>query len=287
MDSSQLEAFLAVCKIRNFTKASEHLHISQSAVTARIKALESSIGKTLFQRDNRHVTLTQAGIAFLPYAERIMLLYEESKVQLSEEFEQYLVLSGPGSVWHYRYLQDILAFRRKHPNVAIRFLSNIDPSYMVRDLVLDGVVHVAVRFDPPDHPKVSKELLFEDDIILVSAHKKDSAIRKTDFISHEYCHIEWGDPFPEWFISIVGAGFVPSLQTDHSFIMVAMLLQGAGFGFLPRSIAQPFLDSQQLIQLECDFDTPTICAKAVYLTENREHASVKLGLEMLGASIQK
>ncbi|MGO4370923.1 LysR family transcriptional regulator [Paenibacillus sp. 2TAB19] len=62
MDMSQLEAFLAVSQTLNFTKASEHLHISQSAVTARIKALESAVGKPLFLRDNRNVSLTQAGV---------------------------------------------------------------------------------------------------------------------------------------------------------------------------------------------------------------------------------
>ncbi|WP_414859281.1 LysR family transcriptional regulator [Paenibacillus haidiansis] len=41
MDFFQLEAFLAVCQTLNFTKAAEHLHISQSAVTARIKSLEN------------------------------------------------------------------------------------------------------------------------------------------------------------------------------------------------------------------------------------------------------
>lgn len=64
MDISQIEALLAVCKIRNFTKAAEFLHISQSAVTARIKALEATLGKTLLDRDKRNVRLTQAGIAF-------------------------------------------------------------------------------------------------------------------------------------------------------------------------------------------------------------------------------
>ncbi|WP_423802995.1 helix-turn-helix domain-containing protein [Paenibacillus pseudetheri] len=56
---------MAVCKIRNFTKASEHLHISQSAVSARIKALENSVGK----------------------------------VTLSEELENYIILSGPGRLF--------------------------------------------------------------------------------------------------------------------------------------------------------------------------------------------
>jgi DNA-binding transcriptional LysR family regulator len=285
MDLSQLEAFLSVCRILNFTKASEHLHISQSAVTARIKALENTIGKILFLRDNRNVSLTQAGIAFLPYAERIVRLFEESKVTLSEELENYIILSGPGSVWHYYYLQHILAFRQNHPKVAIKFLSYIDSSYMIRDLLLDGIVQVAIRYDPPDHPLLSKHFLFDDQNILVSAQKRESSISKDDFFTRDYCHIEWGSPFPEWFSSIVGAGYVPAIQTDHSTIMLTMLLQGAGFGFLPRFIAQPFLDSQTLFELQSEMDTPITKAYALYLTKNHDHSNVKLGLKMLGIDL--
>ncbi|QGQ99278.1 LysR family transcriptional regulator [Paenibacillus psychroresistens] len=285
MDISQLEAFLSVCKILNFTKASEYLHISQSAVTARIKALERTIGKTLFLRDNRNVSLTQAGIAYLPYAERMLHLFEESKITLQEELEDYLILSGPGSVWHYYYLQHILAFRENHPKVAIKFLSYIDPSYMIRDLLLDGIVHVAIRYDPPEHPQISKHFLFEDQNILVSAKKIDSAISRADFFTRDYCHIEWGSPFAEWFSSIVGAGYVPALQTDHSTIMLTMLLQGAGFGFLPRFIAQPYLDSQKLFELQSEFNTPITKAYALYLTKNQDHPNVKLSLKMLGVEL--
>jgi len=281
MELSQLEAFLAVCRVLNFTKASDHLHISQSAVTARIKALENSIGKVLFLRDNRNVTLTQAGIAFLPYAERMLHLFEESKLTVSEQFENYVVLSGPGSVWHYHYLNQILSFRRAYPTVAIKFLSYIDSSYMIRDLLLDGTVHVAVRYGPPDHPKVSKVLLFEDELLLVSAEERRSA-SESEFLSQNYCHIEWGSPFPEWFANIVGPGYIPALQTDHSTIMLTMLLQGSVFGFLPQSVAQPFLDAQKLFRVQLDIQTPTIRLYACYLTENGGHACVRQGLNMLG-----
>jgi DNA-binding transcriptional LysR family regulator len=156
---------------------------------------------------------------------------------------------------------------------------------MMRDLLLDGIVQVAIRYDPPDHPLVSKNFLFEDENILVSSQKRESPIRKADFFSREYCHIEWGPPFPEWFSGIVGAGYVPTLQTDHSTIMLTMLLQGAGFGFLPRFIAQPYLDSQKLFKLQCEINTPITRAYALYLTENRNDTSVKLGLKMLNINL--
>jgi len=283
MEFSQLEAFLAVCRVLNFTKASDHLHISQSAVTSRIKALENSTGKTLFIRDNRNVALTQAGVAFLPYAERMLRLFEESKLTLSEQFEDYVVLSGPGAVWHYQYLNQILSFRRAYPTVAIKFLSYIDSSYMIHDLLLDGMVHVAVRYEPPDHPKVSKVLLFEDEILLVSAEEQRSA-SEPDFLSQNYCHIDWGPPFPEWFANRVGPGYIPALQIDHSTIMLTMLLQGSVFGFLPRSVAQPFLDARKLFRLQSDIQIPTTRLYACYLTENSDHASVRLGLDILGVN---
>lgn len=283
MDLAQLEAFLAVCQTLNFTKASEQLHISQSAVTARIKSLESSVGKVLFLRDNRNVSLTNAGISFLPYAERMLHLFDESKLTLSDQFEDYIVLSGPGSVWHYTYLNHIVSFKRAHPKIAIKFLSYIDPRYIIRDLLLDGTVHIAIRYDPPDHPKVSKKLLFEDEIILVSA-EKGKQISKADFFSQNYCHIEWGYPFPEWFSTIVGPGYIPALHTDHSTIMLTMLMQGDVFGFLPKSVAQPFLETQKLFLLHNDVPAPVLRVYASYLSEKSEHASVKLGLRMLGVT---
>ncbi|RUS47318.1 LysR family transcriptional regulator [Cohnella sp. AR92] len=281
MDLSHLEAFLAVCHTLNFTKAAEHLHISQSAVTARIKALEAEIGRTLFDRDNRNVSLTQAGSAFVPYAERMLRLFEESKTTLSEQYEDYLIMSGPGAVWHYRYLERLLSFRREHPKTAIKFLSDIDPGYMIHDLLLDGTVHVAIRYDPPDHPKVSRQLLYEDEILLVSAEEKGAA-GKADFYSPDYCHIEWGASFPQWFAGIVGSGYIPSLALDHSTILLTLLLQGSVFGFLPRSIAQPYLDDRRLFRLPLEEPPPPVKAYASYLTEKRDHASVRLGLRLLG-----
>ncbi len=284
MDSSQLEAFIAVAHLLNFTKAAEHLHISQSAITARIKALEAAVGKELFQRDNRNVSLTQGGIAFYPYAERMLRLFEESKLTLSDTFEHSVVMSGPGSVWHYRYLSRILAFKRDNPQVAVKFFSHIDPSYMVRDLLLDGMVHLAIRFDPPEHPKVTRQLLFEDELLLVSKQPEAGVMRQEDFRSPDYCHLAWGAPFPEWFAELAGTGYVPALELDHSSIMLTILLQGDRFGFLPRAIAQPYLDSQTLFELSCAVKAPPIRAYATYLTDQRQSISVMLALRMLGLS---
>ncbi|UHA75459.1 LysR family transcriptional regulator [Paenibacillus sp. 481] len=281
MDQSHLEAFIAVCQTLNFTTAAKHLHISQSAVTARIRALEQVVGKRLFDRDNRTVKLTRSGIAFLPYAERMLQLIQESKLSLSEQYREHIVVSGPGSVWQYRYLNRILDFRDRHPHVAVKFLSYIDPSYMIRDLLLDGTVNLAIKLDPPDHQGISKRLLFEDEIILVGGDGA-AELCAPNFSAPTYCHIDWGKPFTEWFTNLVEPGFIPALQTDHSSSMLAMLLSNSVFGFLPKSMADPYLQSNRLYQIPLPVELPLIKGYACYLTEKREQPHIQLALELLG-----
>ena len=55
------------------------LHVAQSTVSSRLKSLEYELGKILFKRTNTGVELTPAGLTFLPYAKRIIELFDESQ----------------------------------------------------------------------------------------------------------------------------------------------------------------------------------------------------------------
>jgi DNA-binding transcriptional LysR family regulator len=68
MDLRQLEYFVAVAEERNFTRAAERVHISQSGVSAQIRQLERELGAELFDRSARTVALTVAGKAALDHA---------------------------------------------------------------------------------------------------------------------------------------------------------------------------------------------------------------------------
>ncbi|MFE6103844.1 LysR family transcriptional regulator [Streptomyces laurentii] len=68
MELRQLEYFVAVAEERNFTRAAERVHISQSGVSAQIRQLEHELGAALFDRSGRTVTLTVAGKAALDHA---------------------------------------------------------------------------------------------------------------------------------------------------------------------------------------------------------------------------
>jgi len=68
----QLRAFVAVAETRSFTHASDELHITQSALSALVRQLESQVGFKLFDRTTRSVLLTKAGEEMFPVLQKIM-----------------------------------------------------------------------------------------------------------------------------------------------------------------------------------------------------------------------
>src|SRR6202049_4441767 len=72
MEFNHLETFLAVISYGGFHRAAGALRVSQPAVSARIKALEDSLGVQVFERGRSHLELTPAGKALRPHAEQLL-----------------------------------------------------------------------------------------------------------------------------------------------------------------------------------------------------------------------
>ena len=71
MEFRQLRTLLAIVETHNFTRAAERVHLTQAAVSAQIKALETEAGVPLFARVNKKVFLTEAGELLVRRAERL------------------------------------------------------------------------------------------------------------------------------------------------------------------------------------------------------------------------
>ena len=72
IDFLGLEAFLSIAERGSFQRAAAHLNLSQTAISHRMRKLEEDLGLKLFARTTREVTLTRAGIDFLPKARRAL-----------------------------------------------------------------------------------------------------------------------------------------------------------------------------------------------------------------------
>ncbi len=84
MDTQLLAAFIAVAESQSFTRAADNLHLSQPAISKRITALEEQIGRSLFDRVGRSISLTDAGRTLLPYARKALQDIEDGRRALSQ-----------------------------------------------------------------------------------------------------------------------------------------------------------------------------------------------------------
>src|SRR5207245_7766404 len=84
MEIDQLETFIAVATFGGFHRGAETLRLSQPAVSARIKALEESLGSTLFARSRNTLTLSDAGRILRPFAEQLLKTASQARQAVHE-----------------------------------------------------------------------------------------------------------------------------------------------------------------------------------------------------------
>ena len=120
MDTVLLKSFLVLTKTKNFTKAAHHLCRSQSAISLQIAKLEQMLGKSLFIRDKRNVTLTLEGEQFLGYVHKILHIEEEMMDFFQKPSIKGEVTFGTPEDFATAYLPTILGnFVETHPEILL------------------------------------------------------------------------------------------------------------------------------------------------------------------------
>jgi DNA-binding transcriptional LysR family regulator len=125
MELRHLQHFVAVAEDQHFTRAAERLMVSQSGLSASIRALERELQTPLFVRTTRRVTLTAAGRALLGEAERILAQVRsahEAVAAVQGVLRGTLALGNEQCIAGVDVARLLAAFRRLHPDVEIRLL---------------------------------------------------------------------------------------------------------------------------------------------------------------------
>ena len=123
MELRHLQHFVAVAEDQHFTRAAERLMVSQSGLSASIRALERELQTPLFVRTTRRVTLTEAGRALLSEAERILAQVRsahEAVAAVQGVLRGTLSLGTEQCIAGVHVAGLLAAFRRRHPDVEIR-----------------------------------------------------------------------------------------------------------------------------------------------------------------------
>jgi DNA-binding transcriptional LysR family regulator len=122
MEFNQLEYCLAVAKYRSFTKASEEINVSQSALSIQISKLESELNVQLFDRTTRSVYLTSAGKKFINLAQQILDSSQNAK-RVMQEFssgDKGTISVGmlPGA-FYFGFTKLIYEFKKQYPDIIL------------------------------------------------------------------------------------------------------------------------------------------------------------------------
>jgi DNA-binding transcriptional LysR family regulator len=164
---AQVEGFLEVARRGNLSRAAEAIFITQPTLTARLHALERELGEPLFARTRRGMRLTDAGRAFVPYAERAIRALREGREALVEARTASagrLVLGAAPAVSTYVLPALLERFAKAHPrvHVAVRTGHSEDVLQMLlRDEIQIAVVR-AMR-----HPDIESVPLYEEEVVFV------------------------------------------------------------------------------------------------------------------------
>ena len=168
LDSRQLRAFLMLSRMGSFTKAAKELHLTQSAVSHAMKALEEDVGCRLLDRVGKKVLLTQAGEQFLHRVETIfseMVMARADLEALGEWGRGRLRVGASAAACQYILPPVLREFQKKFPKCRL----SIEPgdTHEIVKSLRANTIDVAVTLEPEREPDFTFAPLFTDELMFL------------------------------------------------------------------------------------------------------------------------
>lgn len=242
MKIDHIRTFLEISNCGNFNRAAENLNVTQSTVSARVKAMEERFGRVLFTRGHSGVELTSAGQHFRQYALNIQRLWQQAqqRVSLPESFSHGIGLGSQVSLWDSLILRWIPWMRQNARDIAIHVEADYSPSLMRQ--LSDGLIDIGVMYNPRQTPGLVVEDLLVETLVLVATDQRQVA----DGWIEDYVFVDWGEEFRR----LHGEAFpdmdTPAISVGLGSMGLEYILQSGGSGYFPTRVVQPYIDSQKL-----------------------------------------
>ena len=241
MEISLARTFLEIVSTGNFLRAAERLHVTQTAVSARVRSLESLLGRKLFTRNKSGASLTPAGEQFLRYAQSLVQVWERARHQVAVPpgRRALVTIAGELSLWDPLLLNWLVWMRQAAPQLALRAEVGLPDSLVSQ--VADGSLDIAVVYAPQQKPGLRIELLIEEQLVLVTTSRRRRVQRGADYV-----FVDWG---PE-FAAHHNLAF-PELSNAGTFVGLGPLglryiLEAGGSGYFRLHTVQPYLEQGRL-----------------------------------------
>lgn len=181
-----LRALVVVAEEKNFTRAAERLSQTQPALSKQIKVLEEFLEVQLFSRSEREVTLSEAGLYFVPEAQRILHIMESAQEVIREMkgLSRGRLLVGASSLPGEYILPELLGdFHFKYPGIEIDL--RISDTMAVISEVKQGKVQIGFIGADPQEDSLYCQAAYQDEIILLAPQNWQKDWREETLIIRE------------------------------------------------------------------------------------------------------
>lgn len=237
-----LRTFLEIAATGSFHRAAEQLHVTQSTVSARIKALEERLDRRLFVRERGGVHLTAAGQRLLRHADLAVRAWEQGRqlVALPESLRTVFGLGVQVSMVEWLAPRWVERMRAATPDVALQVDADYSDPLMRR--LDDGLLDLAVLFAPRSGAGRVIEQVMDEEVILVATDPRAAAPGWRP----DYVFVDWSHDFRVAHAAAFPTMDTPAMTVGLPALALQIILRQGGAAYLSRYVAAPDLAAGRL-----------------------------------------
>lgn len=252
MDTEFARTFLAVSSSGSFVAAADLLHITQSTVSARIRALEEQLACRLFVRNKAGAVLTEAGRRFAKHADLLVKTAEQARhdAGLPAGFRASIVVSARIGLWEGLLVDWLSRFRAKTDDISVKAEIGFEADIMQG--LIDGRIDIGMMYTPQRRPTVEIEKLLDETLIMVSSEPGPPP-------ESDYVYVDWGQEFNRLHTGSFPDFVSPALSFNIGWLGLSYLLKQGGSGYFPERLVRRLIDTGDLFRVP---DAPALTMPA-------------------------
>ncbi len=253
MNITSLQTFLAIVETGSLVRASHKMNVTQSTVTARLKALEEDIGQVLLNRQKSGTTLTPAGTKFLRYAKIMTGIWRQAKFEtgMPAGFDAVCAFGCDTELWHSSGQQFFDSVTSNHKNIALSVQQG--SSSELEEWLSAGVIDVVITFEAVARGNQTVHELSPEELVLYA--DRPGAPMKFD---PNYIFVDHGADFRQQHAQAYHDAYIARISFDSAIWALEHLLRSSGTAYLPRALAASYVDAGQLFEVQ---DAPVFFRK--------------------------
>lgn len=268
MTLDQLKTFLWVSRLGGVRRASQEMNISQPAVSARIAALEESLGTTLFERAQRGMTLTKQGVLLRDYAEKIADLIEriKSDVVPAESVNSLLRIGVAETIvqlWLPAFLSKLYS---KFPHINVEI--SVDVTVDLRQQLLERSLDFAILMGPVSEFTVDNIDLPPVELSWFRAvNAEETDLKTTPVISYN----RNSRPFRELRRELTDryGNNTQIFPSSSIFAGLEMVASGIGVGIFPKQLGKAMIKQGRIVEFDPGWKLSPLHFTASYIGDPR------------------